>query len=159
MQRNGKPKNRKPENFGDKSDYGKQLYFATGRGTFADRNEIDRWLNRREGNYVKAYRDHWLIMTPIESLFLSDLINRARIDSRPTKKDKKKTRLSKDGFFRCPARRLQKHWAVQRQDELIRRLVKRGYITTARRGLGGVRWILINHMEIERDVDKAVHGE
>jgi len=101
-------------------------------------------------------RLYFKIMKRLEALFLQDIINLAQLNKTKVEwiKEGEESRL----FFLCTANYLKKsgsHWTDDEQRRHILSLRKKGYIRSIRRGDDGKRWLHVDLLKLETDLDIA----
>lgn len=100
-------------------------------------------------SYIPVRRDFIRsgVLTKIEALFLSDLINLYSMDV---------TVKSDDGYFLCTAAYMDRSlsWGRMSQTDLFRSLKDKGFIETSFRGIPRRRWVKIDVVKLEEAIRK-----
>lgn len=120
---------------------------SNGRQPLIPENVYRRHIERARdaGDYFQFSRRICKLVGKLDAIFLQDLINRAAISREGYK--------TADGWFMCSTSYLESLWTVKEQEARFRSLVRAGYIKTEKRGQPTLRWVWIDLLKIEMDLD------
>jgi len=98
-------------------------------------------------DYVKKLK-----LSKIAALFLQDIINLANL------RNVKRQIIDGHEYFLCTVGFLENadlDWSSAMQTRLFKELIGRGYVSVRKHGLPPVRWVFVDVLKIERDIDET----
>jgi hypothetical protein len=112
---------------------------------------------RNGGNYFPFFRPYARLMNKLTALFLQDVLNPLSLDKAVFQEDD-------DGcvWFQCTAEFLARStlgWTAAEQKYHLGVLAELGYVSVKRRGVPATRWVCLDLLKVQADLDAGQSGE